>query len=58
MVMLGYDNTIPVTMDEMLVFCKGVINGSKNALIVGDMPFGSYHLIYLYPFQTLLNSLN
>ncbi len=43
MVMLGYDNTIPVTMDEMLVFCKGVINGSKNALIVADMPFGSYH---------------
>jgi 3-methyl-2-oxobutanoate hydroxymethyltransferase len=27
----------------MLVFCKGVINGSKNALIVADMPFGSYH---------------
>jgi 3-methyl-2-oxobutanoate hydroxymethyltransferase len=44
MVMLGYDNTIPVTMDDMLVFCKGVVNGSKNALIVGDMPFGSYHI--------------
>jgi len=44
MVMLGYDNTIPVTMDEMLVFCKGVINGSNNALIIGDMPFGSYHI--------------
>ena len=43
MVMLGYDNTLSVTMDEMLVFCKGVINGSKNALIVADMPFGSYH---------------
>ncbi len=43
MVMLGYDNTISVTMDEMLVFCKGVINGSKNAFIVADMPFGSYH---------------
>ena len=42
MVMLGYNSTIPVTMDEMLVFCKGVINGAKNALIVADMPFGSY----------------
>jgi 3-methyl-2-oxobutanoate hydroxymethyltransferase len=42
MVMLGYNSTIPVTVDEMLVFCKGVINGSKNALIVADMPFGSY----------------
>jgi 3-methyl-2-oxobutanoate hydroxymethyltransferase len=43
MVMLGCDNTLSVNMDEMLVFCKGVINGSKNALIVADMPFGSYH---------------
>ncbi len=42
MVMLGYDSTISVTVDEMLVFCKGVINGSKHALIVADMPFGSY----------------
>jgi 3-methyl-2-oxobutanoate hydroxymethyltransferase len=42
MVMLGYNSTIPVTVDEMLVFCKGVINGSKKALIVADMPFGSY----------------
>ncbi len=42
MVMLGYNSTIPVTIDEMTVFCKGVINGSKNALIVADMPFGSY----------------
>jgi 3-methyl-2-oxobutanoate hydroxymethyltransferase len=42
MVMLGYNSTIYVTVDEMLVFCKGVINGAKNALIVADMPFGSY----------------
>lgn len=42
MVMLGYNSTIPVTVDEMMVFCKGVINGSKSALIVADMPFGSY----------------
>src|ERR687889_1111906 len=42
MVMLGYDSTVPVTVDDMVVFCKGVISGSKNALIVADMPFGSY----------------
>jgi 3-methyl-2-oxobutanoate hydroxymethyltransferase len=42
MVMLGYNSTVPVTVDDMVVFCKGVINGSKNALIVADMPFGSY----------------
>jgi 3-methyl-2-oxobutanoate hydroxymethyltransferase len=42
MVMLGYNSTIPVTVDEMLVFCKGVINGSKKSFIVADMPFGSY----------------
>ena len=33
MVMLGYDNTIPVTMDDMLVFCKGVVNGLKMLLL-------------------------
>jgi 3-methyl-2-oxobutanoate hydroxymethyltransferase len=42
MLMLCFYSTIPVTVKEMIVFCKGVINGSKNALIVADMPFGSY----------------
>ncbi len=35
MVMLGYNSTIPVTVDEMLVFCKGVVNGSKECLSCG-----------------------
>jgi len=42
MVMLGYPSTIYVTMEEMMVYCRGVINGSNNALIIADMPFGSY----------------
>ena len=39
---LGYDTTLPVTMDEMLHHTRAVVRGSKNALIVGDMPFLSY----------------
>lgn len=39
---LGYDTTIPVTMEESLVFTAAVARGAKNAMIVGDLPFGSY----------------
>jgi 3-methyl-2-oxobutanoate hydroxymethyltransferase len=42
MVVLGYDSTVPVTMDEMLHHCKAVRRGAKNAVLVGDMPFGSF----------------
>lgn len=42
-VILGYDSTTKVTMDDMKVFTKAVVNGAKNALIVVDMPFLSYH---------------
>lgn len=42
MVVLGYDSTIPVTMDEMLHHCAAVRRGAPDAFVVGDMPFGSY----------------
>lgn len=42
MVMLGYENTLPVTVDEMIHHTAAVSRGSTNALIVGDMPFMSY----------------
>ncbi|MCP4140108.1 MAG: 3-methyl-2-oxobutanoate hydroxymethyltransferase [Chloroflexi bacterium] len=44
MVVLGYENTLPVTMDDMLHHCKAVSRGAKSALLVGDMPFMSYQL--------------
>jgi 3-methyl-2-oxobutanoate hydroxymethyltransferase len=43
MVMLGYDSTIPVTIEEMLHHTKAVCRGTKNSLVVGDMPFMTYH---------------
>jgi 3-methyl-2-oxobutanoate hydroxymethyltransferase len=42
MVMLGYENTLPITMNDMAIFVKAVSRGAKNALIVADMPFMSY----------------
>ena len=42
MVMLGYDSTVPVTMEEMLHHTRAVRRGVTNAMIVGDMPFMSY----------------
>jgi 3-methyl-2-oxobutanoate hydroxymethyltransferase len=42
MVMLGYENTIPVTMEQMCLFTEAVSRGRQNALVVADMPFMSY----------------
>jgi 3-methyl-2-oxobutanoate hydroxymethyltransferase len=44
MVMLGYDSTVPVTMDEMIHHCKAVSRGAKSSFIIGDMPFMSYQV--------------
>ncbi|MEV0371576.1 3-methyl-2-oxobutanoate hydroxymethyltransferase [Streptomyces sp. NPDC050636] len=39
---LGYESTVPVTMDEITILSAAVVRGTKRALIVGDLPFGSY----------------
>ena len=44
MVAMGYENTLPVTMDEMIFHTRGVRRGVQTALLVGDMPFMSYHV--------------
>jgi len=44
MVVLGYENTLPVTMDEMLHHTRAVRRAVKSALVIADMPYASYHL--------------
>ncbi len=44
MVVLGYANTLPVTMEDMLHHCRAVARGARYALLIGDMPFMSYQV--------------
>ena len=44
MVVLGYENTLPVTMDVMIHHSKAVVRGTEHAMVVGDMPFMTYHI--------------
>ncbi len=44
MVVLGYDSTLPVTLEEMLHHVRAVRRGTKRALLVADMPYGSFHV--------------
>ncbi|MEV4898048.1 3-methyl-2-oxobutanoate hydroxymethyltransferase, partial [Nonomuraea sp. NPDC055795] len=42
MVVYGYDSTLPVTVDDLLPLTAAVVRGSSRALVVADLPFGSY----------------
>jgi 3-methyl-2-oxobutanoate hydroxymethyltransferase len=44
MVVLGYDSTVPATVDELLVLTRAVTRGATRPLVVGDMPFGSFQV--------------
>jgi 3-methyl-2-oxobutanoate hydroxymethyltransferase len=44
MVVLGYDSTLPVTMEDMIHHTKAVMRGAQHALVIGDMPFMSYQV--------------
>ncbi|NBO07716.1 MAG: 3-methyl-2-oxobutanoate hydroxymethyltransferase, partial [Actinobacteria bacterium] len=39
---LGHENTIPVTLDELISLSRAVVKGSEKALVIADLPFGSY----------------
>ena len=43
MVVLGYDSTVYVTLEEMIHHVKAVVRGTERALVIGDLPFGSYN---------------
>jgi 3-methyl-2-oxobutanoate hydroxymethyltransferase len=44
MVVLGYENTLPVTMEDMIHHCKAVARGARSPMLIGDMPFLSYQI--------------
>ena len=44
MVVLGYDSTLPVTMEDMIIHTKAVSRAAKRAMVLGDMPFMSYQI--------------
>jgi len=44
MVVLGYQGTVPVTMDDCISHCQAVRRGAPNTFVIGDMPFGSYQI--------------
>ncbi len=53
MVMLGYDSTLPVTIDDIIRHAQAVTRGAKRALVIADMPFGSFQVS---PEETMRNA--
>jgi len=53
MCLLGYSDTVPIVMDEILTYTKAVRRGAPNTFLVGDMPFGSYQVS---PEQAVMNA--
>jgi 3-methyl-2-oxobutanoate hydroxymethyltransferase len=45
MVVLGHDNTVPITVDQMIAFSAAVVRATKSTMIIGDLPFGSYSTV-------------
>ena len=41
-VVYGYDTTVPISVDELIPLVRGVVRGAQHALVVADLPFGSY----------------
>lgn len=54
---LGEENTIPVTVDELIPLARAVVRGSKKALVVADLPFGSYEVSVEQALQTAIRFL-
>lgn len=52
MVVYGHDSTLPVTVDELLPLVRGVVRGSRRAMVVADLPFGSYQASSTQALQT------
>ena len=44
MLVMGYDSTVPVTMEDCLAHCRSVRRGAPNTWVIGDMPFGAYQI--------------
>jgi len=51
---LGYDTTVPVTLDEILMLTKAVVRSTTRAMVVGDLPFGSYQTSPAKAFESAL----